>query len=89
MVPTNLNDDRKARRNEVSAEILEWLETGPDFLNLVKTDDVSRFLEKDWNREADCGMAHTTFSKTEESSHAEMKIQENGHYFLLLSRSSS
>jgi hypothetical protein len=30
MVPKNLNDDQKVRRNEVSAEMLERLETEPD-----------------------------------------------------------
>jgi hypothetical protein len=32
MVPKNI-DDQKACRNEVLAEMLERLETGPDFLN--------------------------------------------------------
>jgi transposase len=35
MVPEKLNDDQKARRNEVSAETRERLETEPDFLNRV------------------------------------------------------
>jgi hypothetical protein len=37
MVPKNSHDDQKARWNEVSAEMLEWLETEPDFLNWVIT----------------------------------------------------
>jgi hypothetical protein len=45
MVPENLNDDQKARRNEVSAEMLQRLETEPDFLNGVITGDESWFLE--------------------------------------------
>jgi hypothetical protein len=32
-----LNDDQKVRRNEVSAEMLERLETEPDFLTRVIT----------------------------------------------------
>jgi hypothetical protein len=45
MVPKNLNDDQKARRNEVSAEMLERRETKPDFLNRVITCDESWFFE--------------------------------------------
>jgi hypothetical protein len=33
MVLKDLNDYQKARRNKVSAEMLERLETEPDFLN--------------------------------------------------------
>jgi hypothetical protein len=46
MVPTNLNDVRKARRNEVSAETLERFETEPDFLYRVITDDESWFFKE-------------------------------------------
>jgi hypothetical protein len=35
MVPTNLNNDKKASRNEVSTEMLERLKTEPDFLSRV------------------------------------------------------
>jgi hypothetical protein len=42
-----LNDDQKARRNEVSAEILERLETEPGLLNRVITGDESWFFEYD------------------------------------------
>jgi hypothetical protein len=45
MVPENLNDDQKAHRNEVSAEMLQRLETEPDFVNGVVTGDESWFLE--------------------------------------------
>jgi hypothetical protein len=41
----NLNDDQKARRNEVSVEMLERLETESDFLNRVITGDESWFSE--------------------------------------------
>jgi predicted unusual protein kinase regulating ubiquinone biosynthesis (AarF/ABC1/UbiB family) len=44
MVPKNLNDYQKARRNEVSAEMLERLESEPDFLIRVITGDESRFF---------------------------------------------
>jgi hypothetical protein len=30
MVPNNLNGDQKARRKEVSAEMLEWFENEPE-----------------------------------------------------------
>jgi hypothetical protein len=43
----NLNDDRKARRNEASAEMLERLDAEPDFLYRVITDDESWVFEKD------------------------------------------
>jgi hypothetical protein len=45
-----LNDDQKAGRNEVSAEILERLETQPGFLIRVITGDESLFFE--YNPEA-------------------------------------
>jgi hypothetical protein len=45
MVPKNLNDDQKGRRNAVSAKRLERLETEPDFHNRVTTDDESCFFE--------------------------------------------
>jgi hypothetical protein len=41
MVPENLNDNQKVHRNKVSAEMLERLETEPDFLNRVITGDES------------------------------------------------
>jgi hypothetical protein len=42
MVPKKLNNDgKKAGRNEVSAEMLERLETEPDFLSRVMTGDES------------------------------------------------
>jgi hypothetical protein len=41
MVPKDLNDDQKSRRNDVSREILERLETELDFLNRVITSDGS------------------------------------------------
>jgi hypothetical protein len=44
MVKKNLKN-QKAGRNEVSAEMLEQLETEPDFLIRVKTGDESRFFE--------------------------------------------
>jgi hypothetical protein len=47
MVPKNLNDGQKGRRNEVSAEKLEQLESEPDFLNRVITGDESWFFEYD------------------------------------------
>jgi hypothetical protein len=37
LFPENLNDDQNASRNEVSAEMLEHLETEPDFLNWAIT----------------------------------------------------
>jgi hypothetical protein len=39
MVPKNWNDDQKAHRIEVLAEILERLRTDPYFLNQVITGD--------------------------------------------------
>jgi hypothetical protein len=39
MVPKNLNSDQKAPRNEVTAEILERLETEAGFLNRAITGD--------------------------------------------------
>jgi hypothetical protein len=45
MVPKNLNEDQKVHRKEVSAEMLEWLETEPHFLNWVITGDESWFFE--------------------------------------------
>jgi hypothetical protein len=47
MVPKDLNDDQKASRNDVSAEMLERLETEAHFLNGVIIDDESWFLEYD------------------------------------------
>jgi hypothetical protein len=47
MVLKNLNDDQKARRIEVSAEMLEQLETEPDFINRVITGAESWFFEYD------------------------------------------
>jgi hypothetical protein len=40
-VSKNLNDDRKTRRIEVSAEMLERLKAEPDFLNRVITGEES------------------------------------------------
>jgi hypothetical protein len=40
-----INDDQKERRNEVSAEMLERLETEPGFLNRIITGDESWFFE--------------------------------------------
>jgi hypothetical protein len=45
MVPENLNYDRKERRNEISAERLERLDTEPDFFNGVVPCGESRFFE--------------------------------------------
>jgi hypothetical protein len=39
-----LNDDQKARPNEVSAEMLKQLATEPDFLNRVIIGDESLFF---------------------------------------------
>jgi hypothetical protein len=47
MVLKILNDDQKTRRNEVSAEMLERLETEPNFLNRVITGDESWLFEYD------------------------------------------
>jgi gamma-glutamyl phosphate reductase len=47
MVAKNLNDDQNARRNKVSAEMLERLETESNFLNRVITFDESWFSEYD------------------------------------------
>jgi hypothetical protein len=41
MFPKNLNDDQEARRNEVSAEMLERLDTEPEFVNRFITGDES------------------------------------------------
>jgi predicted DNA-binding protein YlxM (UPF0122 family) len=41
MISKNLNDDQNARRKELSAEMLERLETEPGFLNRVVTGDES------------------------------------------------
>jgi hypothetical protein len=46
VIPENFND-HKARQNNVSAEMLEQLETGPDFLNWVITGDEKCFFECD------------------------------------------
>jgi predicted transcriptional regulator len=46
-LPENLNDDQKVRRNEVSAQMLERLETEPDFLIRVIKVDESWFFEYD------------------------------------------
>jgi hypothetical protein len=45
MVPKNSSGDQKARRKEVSSEMLEPLETEPDYLNRVITGDESWFVE--------------------------------------------
>jgi low affinity Fe/Cu permease len=42
-----LNDDQKARRNEVSIEMLQRPEIEPDFLNWIITGDESWFFEYD------------------------------------------
>jgi hypothetical protein len=47
MVSKNLNDDQRARRKEVSAEMLERLETEPDILNWVVIGNESWFFEYD------------------------------------------
>jgi hypothetical protein len=47
LVPKNLDDDKKACRNEVLAEMLEQLETDPDFRDLVITGDESCFFKYD------------------------------------------
>jgi hypothetical protein len=45
MVLKHLNDDQKGRRNEASAEMLEWLETETNFLYRVITGDENWFFE--------------------------------------------
>jgi hypothetical protein len=47
VVAKNLNNGQKARRNEVSAEMLELLETESNLLDWVIIFDVSRFFEYD------------------------------------------
>jgi hypothetical protein len=47
MVSKNLNDDQKALRNEVVAEVLERLKTEQDFPTRVKTGKESSFFEYD------------------------------------------
>jgi histone-lysine N-methyltransferase SETMAR len=47
MVPKNVNDNQKARRKEVSAVMLQWVENEPDVLNQVVTGDESWFFEYD------------------------------------------
>jgi hypothetical protein len=66
MVANNLNDDQEARRNEVSVEMLEPLETETDFLNRVITVDESWCFEHDTETKR---QSDATVSKTEESSH--------------------
>jgi hypothetical protein len=68
MVSKNLNDYQKARQNEVSAEMLERLETEPDFLNWVITGDESWFFEYDPETKRQSEEWLTPVSKTEESS---------------------
>jgi hypothetical protein len=44
MVPENFNDDQKARGIEVSAGMVERLETEPHFLNRVMTGEEKFFF---------------------------------------------
>lgn len=44
MVPKNVNDYQRGRRNEASPEMFKQLETEPDFLNRVITGDESCFF---------------------------------------------
>jgi hypothetical protein len=55
----NLNDDQKARRSEASAEMLEPLETKPDFLNRVITGD-----ERWWHTPLSRSQKKTRMSKS-------------------------
>jgi hypothetical protein len=47
MVPKNLNDDQESRRNEMSVEMLEGLETEQNSLDRLITSDESWFFEYD------------------------------------------
>jgi hypothetical protein len=70
--------------------MLQRLETEPVFLTWVITDDESWFYEYDHEikRQSE-GMAHATLSKTEESSHEQIKNLENAHHLFLFLRRSS
>lgn len=61
MVP-NLNDvKKKSRLNKVSAEMLEWFETEPHFLNQMITTDESWFLEYDDGTKSQSKESHTPY----------------------------
>jgi gamma-glutamyl phosphate reductase len=66
MLPKKLNDDQKARRNEVSAEMLDRLETEPDFLNRVTTGYESLVFEYDPQTERESEEIHTPHSPRHE-----------------------
>jgi hypothetical protein len=72
----------------MSAEMFERHETELDFLNRVIPGDESWFQMWPLTQEAEWGMAHATVSKTEESSHEQIKNQDNDT-FLLFSQGSS
>jgi hypothetical protein len=63
IVPNDLNDDKNPRRNEVSAEILEILDTEPDFFNGVVTCGGSRFFEYNPETEKQSGEWRTPRQK--------------------------
>jgi hypothetical protein len=69
MVPKNLNDDQKACRNEVLAEMLEWLKTEPYFLNQVITGDESWFFEYEPEMERQSEEWHMTQSPRQKKAH--------------------
>jgi hypothetical protein len=82
IVPKNLNNKQNAGRNEVSAEPLE---TKLDFLTWVITSDESWFFKYNPETKRQSEEWYTPVSKTHESSHEQIKNQENGHHFFRLS----
>jgi hypothetical protein len=85
MVPKDLNDDQKAGRKEVSAVMLRRFTAESNFLIRVITGDERRFFKYDpetRGRVRNC----TRHSLREESSHEEIKNQENCHIFFFDSR---
>jgi hypothetical protein len=85
--PKKLNDDQKARRNEVSAEMREWLETEPDFLNRVITGDESWFFEYDPETRRRSEKRHTP--QTPKQKEARMSKSKIKTFFFRFSRGSS
>jgi hypothetical protein len=74
-------DNQKADQKEVLTEILEQLETELHFLTRVIVGDESWFSKYDPETKRKSEEWNTPVSKTEESSHEQIKNQENGHYF--------
>jgi hypothetical protein len=66
----------------MSAEMLEWLETEPDFLNQVITEDESWFFKYDLETKRQSEESHTHYSLQEgRSLREQIRNEDNDHFF--------